>query len=126
MLGGMTKAFVISVVDDDCSVRESLNGLLRSMGFFVLVFASAEEFLESDQFETDCLILDFRMPGINGIELQRRLRVMGHRIPIIFISAHADDATRTTALCGGAMSFLVKPLNEEMVLTALKSVLKIA
>ncbi len=120
----MTKVSIISVVDDDHSVRESLHGLLRSVGFSVQVFASAEEFLYSDHLNmTDCLILDVRMPGITGIELQRQLRARGCQIPIIFISAHADDETRNQALSNGAVAFLIKPLNEEMVLTALKTAL---
>ena len=120
----MTKVSIISVVDDDQSVRESLHGLLRSVGFSVQIFASAEEFLSSDDLnKTDCLILDVRMPGITGIELQRRLRAQGCQIPIIFISAHADEETRNQALSGGAVAFLLKPLNEEMVLTALKTAL---
>ena len=120
----MTKVSIISVVDDDQSVRESLHGLLRSVGFSVQIFRSAEEFLSSDDLnKTDCLILDVRMPGITGIELQRRLRALGCQISIIFISAHADEETRNQALSGGAVAFLLKPLNEEMVLTALKTAL---
>ena len=84
MLWCMTKVSIISIVDDDHSVRESLHGLLRSVGFSAQVFVSAEEFLKSDQFDkTDCLILDVRMPGISGIELQRQLKAKGCRIPII-------------------------------------------
>ena len=120
----MTKVSIISIVDDDHSVRESLHGLLRSVGFFVQVFSSAEEFLNSDHFDkTDCLILDVRMPGITGIELQRQLRAKGCRIPIIFISAHADEETRNQAMGGGAVAFLEKPLCEERVLAALKTAL---
>jgi FixJ family two-component response regulator len=120
----MTKVSIISIVDDDQSVRESLHGLLRSVGFSVQVFVSAEEFLQSGHLDkTDCLILDVRMPGITGLELQRQLRAQGCQIPIIFISAHADDETRGQALGGGAVAFLIKPLNEDMVLTALKTAL---
>ncbi len=120
----MTKVSIISIVDDDHSVRNSLDGLLRSVGFWVRLFASAEEFLTSDQFEiTDCIILDVRMPGLSGLELQRQLKAKGCRIPIIFISAHADDHTRNQALNDGAVAFLVKPLNEQKVLTALQAAL---
>ena len=121
----MTKVSIISIVDDDRSVRNSLDGLLRSVGFTVELFASAEEFLTSDQIEkTDCLILDVRMPGMTGIELQRQLKAKGCRIPIIFISAHADEQTKNQALSDGAAGFLLKPLNAEKVLTALKIALK--
>jgi len=121
----MTKVSLISIVDDDQSVRESLHGLLRSVGFLVQVFTSAEEFLKSDHLDkTDCLILDVRMPGITGPELQRQLRAQGCQIPIIFISAHADDETREQAISGGAVAFLIKPLNEEMILTALNAALQ--
>jgi FixJ family two-component response regulator len=120
----MTKVSIISIVDDDNSVRESLHSLLRSVGFSVHVFISAEDFLKSDHLDkTDCLILDVRMPGMTGIELQRQLKAQGCQIPIIFISAHADEETRTQALSAGAVAFLAKPLNEEMVLTALKAAL---
>jgi FixJ family two-component response regulator len=120
----MTKVSIISIVDDDNSVRESLHSLLRSVGFSVHVFISAEDFLKSDHLDkTDCLILDVRMPGMTGIELQRQLKAQGCQIPIIFISAHADEETRTQALSAVAVAFLAKPLNEEMVLTALKAAL---
>jgi FixJ family two-component response regulator len=121
----MTKVSIISIVDDDNSVRESLHSLLRSVGFLVQAFTSAEEFLESDHLnKTDCLILDVRMPGMTGVELQRHLKAIGCDIPIIFISARSDEQTKAQALNDGAVTFLSKPLNEEMVLTALKAALK--
>jgi FixJ family two-component response regulator len=121
----MTKVSIISIVDDDNSVRESLHSLLRSVGFSVQVFTSAEEFLNSDHLDkTDCLILDVRMPEMTGIELQQQLRERGCQIPIIFISAHANESTKAQALGGGAVTFLLKPLNEEMVLNALKKALR--
>ena len=116
----MAHVSVITIVDDDDSVRESLHGLLRSVGFTVRVFSSAEEFLQSDALQnTDCLLLDVRMTGISGIELQRQLRARDCKVPIIFISANGDDGTRRQALGGGAVAFLAKPLCEEDVLAAI-------
>jgi FixJ family two-component response regulator len=115
----------ISVVDDDDSVRESLGGLIRSVGFGVMVFASAEEFLTSDRLrDTDCLILDVRMPGMNGLELQRRLATNHFAIPIIFITAHGDEEARVRALNGGGVEYLLKPFSEEALLSAIDTALK--
>jgi FixJ family two-component response regulator len=115
---------LISVVEDDDSVRESLKGLIRSVGFAVEVFPSAEKFLNSDQLnETHCLILDVRMPGMGGLELQRRL-VRGNRdIPIIFITAHGDKAARSQALKDGAADYLFKPFSEQALLNAINAAL---
>ena len=116
---------LISVVDDDDSVRESLRGLIRSVGFAVQVFASAEEFLNSDHLRnTDCLILDVRMPGMNGLELQRQLAATDRKIPVIFITAHGDDEVRSRALNGGAVDYLLKPFSEEALLNAIDAALK--
>ena len=108
----------VSVVDDDESVREAIRGLLKSVGIRADVFASAEEFLESDAAQdTACLILDVRMSGMSGLELQARLAAAGYKIPLIFISAHASDReARARALQGGAVDFLYKPFNEEVLL----------
>lgn len=115
----------IAVVDDDDSVRESLHSLLRSMGYAVKTFVSAEEFLNFTGFDkTDSLILDVRMPGMTGIELQALLIVRGYRIPIIFVTADSKDGIRKQALDRGAIAFLPKPLNEETVISALKIALK--
>ena len=116
---------LISVVDDDESVRESLSGLIRSVGFGAMVFGSAEEFLSSNRLlDTDCLILDVRMPGMNGLELQRRLATNHLVIPIIFITAHGDEETRVRALNGGAVEYLLKPFSEEALLNAIDAALK--
>jgi len=116
---------LISVVDDDDSVRESLSGLIRSIGFGAMVFASAEEFLTSDRLsDTDCLILDVRMPGMNGLELQRRLATNHFTIPVIFITAHGDEEARVRALNGGAVEYLLKPFSEEALLSAIDTALK--
>jgi FixJ family two-component response regulator len=97
---------VISIIDDDESVREALQGLMRSVGFAVNVFASAEEFLDSDRLhDTDCLILDVRLPGMNGLELQRQLAISHSEIPIIFITSYEDDEMRARALNAGAVDY---------------------
>ena len=115
---------LISVVDDDGSLRESLGSLIRSVGFSVKAFASAEEFLNSDHPRTaDCLVLDVRMPGMNGLELQRRLVASHCAIPVIFISAHGDEQERSRALRDGAVDFLLKPFSEEALLSAIHTAL---
>ncbi len=115
---------LISVVDDDESVREALSGLLRSLGFAVSAFASAEEFLASDQLASaDCLILDVRMPGMGGIELQRQLVAGHYEIPVIFITAHEEDGMRARALSDGVGAVLIKPFSEEAILSAIHSAL---
>jgi FixJ family two-component response regulator len=122
----MATAPMISIVDDDDSVRESVKSLLRSVGYRAEVFASAEEFLDSNHIATaDCLILDVRMPGISGLDLQRRLVSCHWRVPIVFITAHDDDEARVRALQDGAVQFLFKPFSEEALLTAVQSALNI-
>jgi FixJ family two-component response regulator len=114
----------ISVVDDDDSIRESLRGFIRSIGFSANIFASAEEFLNSEHlYNTDCLILDVRMPGMNGLELQRRLLVSRREIPVIFITAHGDEESRSRALRDGAFAYLIKPFSEDALLNAVYSAL---
>jgi FixJ family two-component response regulator len=112
-------------VDDDHSVRESLARLIRSVGFGVQVFGSAEEFLsERGDREPDCLILDIRMPGMNGLELQRELAASARDLPVIFITAHgSDQEVRGRALRAGAVDYLLKPLKEEEVLRAIDAAL---
>src|SRR5215510_2016906 len=105
---------LISVVDDDTSVRESLQCLIRSFGFAVEAFASAEEFLNSGNLHnTRCMILDVRMPVMNGLELQRRLAASHREIPVIFITAHGDEAARSQALKDGAVDYLIKPFRAQ-------------
>jgi CheY-like chemotaxis protein len=101
---------LILIVDDDESIREATKTLLRSAGYQAQTFASAESLLESGALgETECLILDVRMPGIDGLELQRRLNAEGVHVPIIFITAHDDAAVRRRAIAGGAINLLHKP-----------------
>jgi len=121
----MSAVPVISIVDDDGSLRDSLNNLFRSMGFRAQGFASAEEFLRSARLEdTDCLILDVRMPGMSGLDLQRYLVSVHSEIPIVFITSHAEDDAEAQAIRTGAVAFLYKPCREEDLLEAIDCALK--
>ncbi len=121
----MPEDFVVSIVDDDVSVRRSTRRLLRSSGFRAEAYASAEEFLDSKSAaETACLILDLRMPAMNGLELQRRLAQNGDHVPIIFLSAHASEEDERSALRAGAVQFLRKPISKEALLSAIRNALK--
>jgi FixJ family two-component response regulator len=112
---------LVSVVDDDESVRESLPDLIREFGFAAQSFSSAEEFLDSDYVdETRCLILDVAMPGMSGPDLQRELMRRRHAIPIIFITAHRDERIRSSVLDEGAVNCLFKPFSDSALLEALK------
>ena len=114
---------VISVVDDDVSSRESLPDLLRTLNFAAASFASAEGFLASDAFaDTWWLILDLSMPGMSGPQLQRELNRRGPKIPIIFITAHFDQALRTDLLARSAVACLFKPFTDQDLRSALNSV----
>jgi FixJ family two-component response regulator len=111
----------ISIVDDDASIREALKSLMRSVQFDVEAFASAEEFLASDRLEdTACLILDVHLPGMSGFELQNLLNTERRDIPVIFITAHADEASRERALKAGAIEFLSKPVRRETLFKAIE------
>ena len=115
---------LIAVVDDDSSLRESTQLLLRSAGYRSEVFASAREFLDSPRIEeTACLILDVRMPGMDGLELQRFLNEAQRQIPIIFITARASENEEQRARKAGAVDFLRKPVNEEKLLGAIQTAL---
>jgi FixJ family two-component response regulator len=116
---------LISIVDDDDALRNSLDDLIQSIGLRTQGFPSAEAFLGSNQVhDTACLILDVRMAGMNGLELQRQLVANNCRIPIIFITSHADEDARKRALDAGAVDFLYKPFREEELLNALDAALK--
>ena len=120
----MASVPLISVVDDDDAVRKSLQRLIRSVGFAVKAFASAEDFLHSEPLcITRCLILDVRMPRINGFELQRQLVASHNEIPVIFITAHGNEATRLQALKDGAIDYLWKPFSDEVLLNAIEAAL---
>jgi len=123
---GVSKLPSISVVDDDESVRVAMYDLMDCMGLRTEVFSSAEDFLNSGSLrDTTCLIVDVRMPGMSGLELQSHLNAAGFRIPIIFISAHDDGEAESRALGAGAIDFLKKPFSEDALLGALRACLKI-
>jgi FixJ family two-component response regulator len=116
---------VIAIVDDDAAVRVALEGLLRSAGLTARAFDSAERFIESgQQFQIGCLIADIRMPGMSGLELQSKLNSEQCRIPIIFITAHGDAQMRMQALRAGAVEFLAKPFNDEVLLETVRAALE--
>jgi FixJ family two-component response regulator len=113
---------IVSIVDDDLSVRESLKMLFESADFDAEVFASAEEFLSAGHLgESACLVLDVQLPGINGIDLQNQLRADGNNIAIIFITAHPDEHTRELAMRDGALRFFSKPFNGKNLLRAVRA-----
>ena len=121
----MGQRALVSVVDDDESVRESLPDLLRECGFAVEAFASAEAFLVSACLsQTQCLLLDIAMPGMSGLELQRELTRRRHAIPIVFITAHGDETDRPRLLAQGAVACLFKPFSEAALLEALQAALR--
>jgi FixJ family two-component response regulator len=115
----------VSIVDDDAPIREALKSLMRSVRFDVEAFASAEEFLASERVSrTECLILDVYLPGMNGFELQERLKTKHPGIPIIFITAHADELTRRRALQHGAVEMLAKPVRRDALFQAIQSAIQ--
>jgi FixJ family two-component response regulator len=116
---------LVAIVDDDDSMRSALKGLLKAVGLPAQAFASAEEFLKSgQQRQTACLIADIRMPGMSGLELQAKLNAERCRIPIIFITAHGDQRMRMQALRAGAVEFMAKPFNDEVLLESVRAALQ--
>ena len=116
---------LLSVVDDDESMRESLPDLIKEFGFAARAFSSAEEFLSSGSVdETSCLILDIAMPGMTGPELHQELKHRGEKIPVIFITAQKDETIRARALEQGAAGFLFKPFTDAALLAAIKTALQ--
>ena len=121
----LKKAGLISVIDDDMAVRNSTKTLLRSLGYSVATFASAEEFLNSDQVsDTSCVITDVRMSGMSGLDLQSRLKARGDRMPVIFMTAFPEAKVQEQALAGGAHGFLVKPYREQLLIDYVESALR--
>jgi len=115
---------MVAIVDDDELMRHALQGLLKAAGFLVRTFASAEEFLDSgQQHHAACLIADIRMPGMSGLDLQSRLNADQIRVPIIFITAHGDERLRMQALRSGAVEFLAKPFDDEVLLERVQAAL---
>jgi FixJ family two-component response regulator len=120
----MDAAPVVSIVDDDLSVLRSMASLLRSAGIGVRAYASAESFLDANDFAAaGCLILDLRMPGMNGLELQRLLERIRCRVPVVLVSAHGSGEERARALRQGAVTFLQKPFHAEDLLRAVETAL---
>ena len=120
---GKTK--LVAIVDDDDSMRSALQGLMKVQGLPARAYASAEEFLKSgQQSQTACLIADIRMPGMSGLELQSKLNAEHCKIPIIFITAHGDAKMRMQALRAGAVEFLAKPFDDEVLLGNVRAALK--
>lgn len=120
----MSNALLVAIVDDDESVRGALHGLMQEAGFDSRVFASAEDFLDSELLRnTGCLIADIRMPGMSGLELQQTLNAKACRIPTIFITAHGDAKMRLQAMRSGAVEFLAKPFDDEVLLDSVRAAL---
>jgi FixJ family two-component response regulator len=123
---GFAEALLISIVDDDESVREATKGLVRSLGYGAAAFASAEEFLQSKQInDTECVISDVQMSGLSGVELQSKLIADGNRTPIIFITASQEERTHAKALNAGAIGVLSKPFNEERLIEYIRTALAV-
>jgi len=117
-------ATIISIVDDDASVRETTRCLVKLLGYATASFASAEDFLKSERLrDSSCLITDVQMPGMDGVELQGRLIADGHSLPVIFMTAFPQDSVGARVLEKGACGYLSKPLDEERLLTCLAKAL---
>ena len=115
----------VAIVDDDESIRAALQGFMKEAGLPAQSFASAEDFLTSgDLNQVGCLVADIRMPGMSGLELQARLNADRHRIPIVFITAHGDENMKMQALRAGAVEFLAKPFNEEVLLDCVRAAME--
>jgi FixJ family two-component response regulator len=118
-------ALWVAIIDDDDLMRSALEGLLKEAGFTARTFASAEEFLSSSEHrDAACLIADIRMPGMSGLDLQARLNAEQIRIPTIFITAHGDARMRMQALRAGAVEFLTKPFDDEVLVDSVRAALK--
>jgi FixJ family two-component response regulator len=120
----LSKIPMIAIVDDDDSFRNATMSFIRSLGYAVVQFASADAFLKSNRLhDTDCLISDVQMPGMNWVELQGKLIAQGHHLPIIFLTAFPEIKARAQALAAGATGFLAKPFNDEMLIRCLNEAL---
>lgn len=124
-MASQEKPRFVAIIDDSESVRKSLQGLMSVEGIPALAFASAEDFLASKhKRDVACLILDIRLPGLSGLELQAKLNADSYRIPIIFITAHGDEKVRLRALRAGAVEFLTKPYYDEALLQNVRAALE--
>jgi two-component system response regulator FixJ len=126
-IGTPDKKFVprVGVADDDESMREALESLLKSVGFRTAIYASAQEFLNAGECSSlDCLVLDVRMPDMDGLELQQKLIELNNPIPIVFISAHSEKSEKERAIASGAIDFLEKPFSEDSLLGAIEAAIR--
>jgi FixJ family two-component response regulator len=124
-MGDQIKSKFVAVVDDDDSVRTAIQGLLKSVGLLARAYASGEEFLDSGlQHQSACLIADIRMPGMSGLDLQARLNAECCLIPTIFITAHGDQEMRLQAMRAGAVEFLSKPFDDELLIDSVRAALE--
>jgi FixJ family two-component response regulator len=115
---------VISVIDDDASVRTATNNLLCSHGYLIQTFASADDFLQSDRLNnSSCVIADVQMPGMSGLDLLTHMRAQGYTVPLIFITAFPDDSARARALKAGAIGFLAKPFAGPLLIDCIETAL---
>ena len=123
----MSKIPVVSIIDDDESVRFSIAALVRSLGHIAYAFASAEDFLASSEASaTDCLVTDIQMPGMSGIELQKTLATTGNRVPVIFVTAFPEDRISQQVLAGGAIGLLSKPYDGDTLVSFIETALAAA
>jgi FixJ family two-component response regulator len=120
----LSKLPLVAIIDDDESVRATTDSLVRSLGYIVLTFASAEEFLRSNRLDDlSCVIADVQMPGMSGVELQAHLLTQGNRVPFIFFTAFPDERLRAQALRAGAISYLTKPFDGDHLVQGLQDAL---
>jgi FixJ family two-component response regulator len=125
-MASQVKSKLVAIVDDDQSVRRALQGLLKEAGLQAKAFPSADDFLNSgEQYHAACLIADIRMPGMSGLDLQAKLNSENCRIPTIFITAHGDENMRMQALRAGAVEFLAKPFNNDVLLEHITAALEV-
>lgn len=123
-MSSKSESQLVAIVDDDRSIQNALKDLMESAGLSARSFASGEEFLKSNQrSETACLVADIRMPGMSGLELQAQLKAEGSRIPIIFITAHGNAEMKMQAMAAGAVEFLSKPFDDEVLLEKIRAAL---
>jgi two-component system, LuxR family, response regulator FixJ len=124
--GKAPKISIIALVEDDDPLRDALESMLRAAGFSVDTFPSAEAFLNfPERQRTDCLVLDVRLPGMSGVELQRRLLDMKVEVPIVFVTAHGDASVRDLVMKAGAAGFLMKPVRREALLASISAAIRL-
>jgi FixJ family two-component response regulator len=121
----LSKLQLVAIIDDDESVRLTTDSLVRSFGYIVHTFASAEEFLRSDRLDDFvCIMADVQMPGMSGVQLQDHLRAREYRVPFIFFTAFPDEKTRAQALAAGALCYLAKPFDGDILIQCLQAALR--